>query len=150
MHLLPTNCSEFVVLSGVVETTGISDFHSAKGGLSWWQPGRNIKRLENVDLLCPNISSSGSLSTGHHGYRLPVCLPSMFIIRDKRYHEKKIQTEDLWNANLYNGITDNDLKWCCKMFNILERWAQLGGKGKTEYLIKSYFVCERMCAYTRD
>ena len=31
------------------------------------------------------------------------------------------------------------------MFNILERWAQLGKKGKTEYLIKSYFVCKCIC-----
>ena len=35
------------------------------------------------------------------------------------------------------------------MFNILERWAQLGEKGKTEYLIKSCFMCECMCAYTQ-
>lgn len=63
--------------------------------------------------------------------------------------EKKSKTEDLWGAYLYNGILDNHLKGCCKMFNIPERWAQLGGKGKTEYLIKSYFMCECMCAYTQ-
>ena len=55
------------------------------------------------------------------------------------------KTEDLWDAYLYNGILDNHLKWCCNMFNILERWAQLGEKGKTEYLIKSYFVCKCIC-----
>lgn len=40
VHLLPTTCSELVVISSVVETAGASDFHATEDCLSQWQFGR--------------------------------------------------------------------------------------------------------------